>query len=188
MFKQKTIYRLTLTFFLLMVILAVKAQSNFLYVQTENNQPYAVELKGSNYPSNAKGYLMIPQLQNGDYSINISFGGAQEFTYTYSFTISDRPKGYSLKLSQEGEWILMDMVSLEIIRGISSDFSPQKTGAVASKSTNKQIQKISEKTTSKGIEQIYSVKNGLKTDKVDVLFPLSIETNSTSTRQKTTKQ
>ena len=188
MFKQKTIYRLTLTFILFLGILTLQAQSNFLYIQTENNQPYAVELKGNNYPSNAKGYLMIPQLQNGDYSINISFGGAQESTYTYSITIVDRPKGYSLKLSQEGEWILLDMVTLETIRGISSDFTPQKTGAVANKTANKQIQKISEKSTSKGIEQIYSVKNGLKTDKVVVLFPLSIETPSTSTRQKTTKQ
>lgn len=188
MFKQKTICRLTLTFILFSGIITGKAQSNFLYTQTENNQPYAVELKGNNYPSNAKGYLMIPQLQNGDYSINISFGGPQESTYTYSFTISDRPKGYSLKLSQEGEWILLDMVTLETIRGISSDFTTQKTGAVTNKTANMQIQKISEKTSSKGIEQVYTVKNGLKTDKVDIFIPLPNEALFTTTRKKTSKQ
>ena len=152
MFKQTTIYRLTLTFILFLSIISLKAQSNFLYIQTENNQPYAVELKGNNYPSNAKGYLMIPQLQNGDYSIVIAFVGASESTYTYSLTISDRPKGYSLKLSPEGEWILLDMVTLETIRGISSDFTTQRIGAVANKTANMQIQKISEKTSSNGIE------------------------------------
>lgn len=188
MFKHNTVYRLTLTFIFLLGMLAVQAQSNFLYIQTENNQPYAVELNGSNYPSNGKGYLMIPQLQNGDYSIIIGFGGAQESTYTYSISIVDKPKGYSLKLSPEGEWILLDMVTLETTRGISSDFTSQKVGTVVSKAAKQQIQKISEKTTSKGIEQIYSVKNGLKTDKVDVLLPMSNVTPSTSTRQKTTKQ
>jgi hypothetical protein len=188
MFKQKMIYRLTLTFILFLGITTLQAQSNFLYIQSANNQPFGVELKGSNYPSNARGYLMIPQLQNGDYSINVSFGASQESVYTYSFTISDRPKGYSLKLTPEGEWILLDMVTLEITRGLSSDFGQQKMGAVANKPANKQIQKVSERTTPKGIEQIYSVKNGLKTDKVDVLLPLSIETPSSSIRQKSTKQ
>jgi hypothetical protein len=188
MFKQKTIYRLTLTFILLLGLNLVRAQSNFLYIQTANNQPYAVELKGNNYPSNAKGYLMIPQLQNGDYSIIISFGGTQEATYTYSISIIDKPKGYSLKLSPEGEWILLDMVSLETIRGISSNFTPQKTGPVASSASNRQIQKIAELKTTKGIELSYSVKNGLKTDRVDILFPLSMQSSANSTRQKTTKQ
>jgi hypothetical protein len=188
MFKQKTIYRLTLTFIFLIGMNVINAQSNFLYIQTENNQPYAVELKENNYPSNAKGYLMIPQLQNGDYSIKISFGGTQEAIYTYSISIIDKPKGYSLKLSSEKEWILLDMVTLETIRGLSSNFGLQKTSPVASKASNKQIQKIAERTTPKGIELSYMVKNGLKTDKVDILFPITVETPSSSTRQKTTKQ
>jgi hypothetical protein len=157
---------------------AVNAQANFLYIQTENNTPYSLNLKGNNYNSNAKGYLMIPQMQNGDYSIMISISGDQKQEYTYSFTIADKPKGYSLKLSQEGEWILMDMVTLETIRGLSSD-------NMGSGSAEKQVQKLSEKYTDKGIEIVYSVKNGVKTDKVDVIIPKPI---TSSIRKKTTKQ
>lgn len=158
--------------------LAVNAQSNFLYIQTENNSPYVLNLKGNNYNSNAKGYLMIPQMQNGDYSIMIAISGDQKQEYTYSITIADKPKGYSLKLSQEGEWILMDMVTLETIRGLTSDI-------IGTVSAEKQIQKLSEKSTEKGTEIVYSVKNGAKTDKVDVIIPKS---TTNKVRSKTTKQ
>jgi|GEM_PF-2597066 len=156
----------------------VSAQANFLYIQTENNTPYALNFKGNNYNSNAKGYLMIPQMQNGDYSIVISISGDQKQEYTYSFTIVDKPKGYSLKLSQEGEWILMDMVTLETIRGLSSDNSGTGTA-------EKQVQKLSEKATDKGVEIVYSVKNGAKTDKVDVII---LKSTTNSVRKKTAKQ
>lgn len=158
---------------------AVNAQSNFLYIQSENNTPYIISLKGNNYNSNAKGYLMIPQMQNGDYSIMIGISGDQKQEYTYSFTIADKPKGYSLKLSQEGEWILMDMVTLETIRGLTSDNMSNTI------SSEKQVQKLSEKATDKGIEIVYSVKNGTKTDKVDVIIP---KPSSNKVRKKTTKQ
>jgi len=161
-----------------LLILEVNAQSNFLYIQSENNAPYVLNLKGNNYNSNAKGYLLIPQIQNGDYSIVISVSVDQKQEYTYSFTIADKPKGYSLKLSQEGEWILMDMVTLETIRGLSLDNSG--TG-----SAEKQVQKLSERSTDKVIEIVYSVKNGRKTDKVDVTIPKS---TTSSVRKKTTKQ
>ena len=156
----------------------VNAQSNFLYIQTENNSPYLLQLKGNNYNSNAKGYLMIPQMQNGDYSIVIGFQGDQKQEYTYSFTIADKPKGFSAKLSQEGEWILVDMVTLETIRGLTSD-------NIGTTAAEKQVQKLSEKATEKGIELIYTVKNGAKTDKVDVKIT---KPTTTATRTKTTKQ
>lgn len=156
----------------------LKAQSNFLYIQTENNIPYTLNLKGNNYNSNAKGYLMIPQMQNGDYSIIISISGDQKLEYTYSITIADKPKGYSLKLSTEGEWILLDMVTLETIRGLTSD-------NMSVVSTEKQIQKLSEKATDRGVEMVYSVKNGSKTDKVELVIP---KPSIVSVRKKTVKQ
>lgn len=167
-------------FIILSFLLASKlsAQSNFLYIQSENNSPYYIQLKGSNYGSNAKGYLLIPQLENGDYSIVVGFAGDQYPEYTYSFSIENKPKGYSLKLTQEGEWVLMDMVSLELIRGITSDYSPAKPAG-------KQIKKLSQKQTLTGIDQVYSVKNGTKTDTIVVFIP---NPSSTAVRQKATKQ
>jgi hypothetical protein len=53
MFKQNAIYRLTLTFILLMGISAIGAQSYCLYIQVANNQHYAAALKGNNNSSNS---------------------------------------------------------------------------------------------------------------------------------------
>lgn len=176
--QKKLFKKVVVGFCVLLFSYQVIGQTNFLYIQSENNIPYLIQLKGNNYNSNTKGYLMIPQIQNGDYSIVVGLQGDQKQEYTYSFSIADKPKGYSLKLSQEGEWILMDMVTLETIRGLTSN-------NMGANSTEKQVQKLSEKATDKGIEIVYTVKNGTKTDKVDVLIknPTAI-----TIRKKTTKQ
>lgn len=55
MFIRCVVRRLSiLTGFLLLAFL-VNAQNNFLYIQSENNQPYYIQLKGNVHSSNAKG-------------------------------------------------------------------------------------------------------------------------------------
>jgi hypothetical protein len=163
MFRQSyTKILLTGVAFWLMAQATVAQSNNFLYIQSENSQPYYLQLKGNNYSSNAKGYLLIPQLSNGDYSVVIGFAGDQYPEYTYSFTVENKPKGYSLKLTPEGEWMLKDMVSMEEIRGIPSGYIPTK-------SSGRQVQKLTEKVTETGIDLSYRVKNGSKVDTV-VLF------------------
>lgn len=178
MFTLKN-FKPLLTLFLSWLLMGMAtAQSNFLYIQSENNSPYYIQLNGINYSSNTKGYLLIPQMQNGEYSIIVGFAGDQYSEYTYSFSIENKPKGYSLKLTQEGEWVLMDMVSLELIRGISSNFTP-------SKQSGKQIQKLSTQQTNLGIDQVYSVKNGSKIDTIVLFIPYP---NKSAIRKKVTKQ
>ena len=158
--------------------LAATAQSNFLYIQSENSQPYYLQLAGNNYSSNAKGYLLIPQMKNGGYSIIVGFAGNQFPEYTFSFTIENKPRGYSLKFTPEGEWVLMDMVSMEPIRGIASEYVPNK-------SAGKQVQKLSEKVSDRGIDQVYAVKNGSVTDTVELFIPA---TPFNAVHKKITKQ
>lgn len=144
--------------------IGVSAQSNFLYLQSENNKAYTIQLRGSSYSSNAKGYLLIPDMRNGEYSMIVNFTGDEYPEYTYNFKIEDKPKGYALKITQESEWVLMDMVSLEIIKGSSSEFVPIK-------SNGKQIQKIMERISENGVDQVYRVRNGYATDTVVLFVP-----------------
>jgi len=179
MFKQSYIKTLLAGMgFWLMTQAAAAQSNNFLYIQSENSQPYYLQLRGNNYSSNAKGYLLIPQLGNGDYSIVIGFAGDQYPEYTYSFTVENKPKGYSLKLTPEGEWILKDMVSMEEIRGLTSEYVPNK-------SSSKHVQKLLEKVAENGINQVYRVKNGSKADTI-VLFIPAIP--GTAVRKKISKQ
>ena len=75
MFMRSMLHRLSfLTGFFLMALLS-NAQNNFLYIQSENDQPYHIQLKGNIHSSNAKGYLLIPNLPNGDYSMVLGYPG-----------------------------------------------------------------------------------------------------------------
>ncbi len=166
MFIRCIVHRLSiLTGFLLMAFL-VNAQNNFLYIQSENNQPYYIQLKGNVHSSNAKGYLLIPNLSDGEYSMVLGFPAGAYREYNYKFAITGKPKGYSLKITQEGEWMLMDMVSLALIRGEAPE---QPITAIPSE---KQIEKLSERNTDAGLEQVFKVKNGTKYENLVILIPI----------------
>lgn len=154
--------------FLMAFILSVtmgSAQSNFLYIQSENNQPYYVQMKGTVYSSNAKGYLLIPQMANGDYSLVLGFPVKEYKESTFSFSITGKPRGFSLKITQDGEWMLMDMVTLELLRGAAPEHP------IAPVKGEQQIQKLSEKSTEGGLELVYRVKNGTKTENISIQIP-----------------
>ncbi len=143
----------------------VAAQSNFLYIQSENNQPYYIQLKGNVYSSNAKGYLLIPQMRDGEYSMVLGFPVKEYKESTFNFTIVGKPKGYSLKFTQEGEWMMMDMVTLELLKGMPPE------NPITAPVKERQVQKISEKQTEGGLEQVYKVKNGAKAEEIIIVIP-----------------
>jgi hypothetical protein len=172
MIKRFFIYRLSFFGLLLLLAIRVNAQSNFLYIQSENNQPYFIQWRGNTYGSNGKGYLFIPQLPNGNHTINLSFPGDQYGDYKFSFTVADKPKGYALRITQDGEWMLMDMVTRELLRG-------ELSGLPVNINAPKQIQKLSERSNDTGFDQKYLVKNGSKTDTVSVFIPVMVVSNNT---------
>jgi hypothetical protein len=176
MFKGKIIVYLSILLVEVMGISATQAQSNFLYVQSENNQPYFIQMKGQVYASNAKGYLLVPQMSNGEHTILLGFPGNVYNEYNFSFTIADKPKGYSLKYTTEGEWLLMDMVTLELLRGVV----PSSSGLF--KKAEPQVKKLSEKITDAGIDQVFSVKNGSQTETVTLFIP-ALKQTSPDTRE-----
>lgn len=141
------------------------AQTNFLYIQSENNQPYFVQMKGTVYSSNAKGYLLVPQMVNGDYNLVLGFPVTAYKELNFSFSMMAKPRGFSLKFTQEGEWMLMDMVTGELLKGVD----PEQT--ITPVKVERQIQKLSEKSTDSGIEMVYKIKNGTKIEQVIIQIP-----------------
>jgi hypothetical protein len=90
--------------------------ARYIYIQSENNQPYYVRLNGNTYSSNASGYLLIPQLNSGDYTIQLGFARSTA-EYAFSFPIAQDDRGFSLKQGVDNGWSLFDMVSFNIIKG-----------------------------------------------------------------------
>ncbi|MDQ2862940.1 MAG: hypothetical protein M3R50_04675, partial [Bacteroidota bacterium] len=60
--------------FLCTVAFAASAQQDhFIYLQTENTQPFYVKVNNKLISSSAMGYVIIPKLNDGDYTLHIGF-------------------------------------------------------------------------------------------------------------------
>lgn len=91
--------------------------SSFIHVQSENNKAYYVQWKGNTYSSSATGYLVIPQVPPGDHTLVFGFQNASLPEYSFSVSIADKPRGFSLKQSVNNTWSLFDMVSFAVTKG-----------------------------------------------------------------------
>jgi hypothetical protein len=48
-------------------------QNHFIYIQTENKQPFYVRLSDKVLSSSSSGYIVISKVQNGDHDLLIGF-------------------------------------------------------------------------------------------------------------------
>lgn len=104
-------------FFLIGLVIPVclKAQLNhFFYFQTENKQPFYAKLDKKIYSSSVSGYLIIPKLTDGIYSIAIGFPKSEIEEQLYSCTVSSKDEGYLIKNFGEKGWGLFNLQSLDL--------------------------------------------------------------------------
>jgi hypothetical protein len=115
MLSKATQVRSLLVLLVLMFFQTVKAQqARYVYIQSENNQLFNVQLNGKNYSSNSTGYLLIPQLTSGNYTIRLGFPRSTAL-YNFNLPIGQDDRGFSLKLGVDNNWSLFDMVSFNVI-------------------------------------------------------------------------
>jgi hypothetical protein len=162
-------------------------QNNFIYLQTENNLPYEAVWNGAVYPSSSSGYLLIPKVPAGEQVLNISFSPDISEPYTFTITVTDKPRGFSLRQAVDNSWSLFDMVDFSLTRGtlLVTSIAPDPVKIQApiakaeppirkkEKPTN--IEKIFDKAGTDGIEQVYILTNGGKADTIAVFIPILIE-------------
>jgi uncharacterized protein DUF4476 len=95
--------------------LGVKAQQqHFVYIQTENNQPFYVQIDSIIYSSSASGYVILPYLQDTAYTIAIGFPKSEWPQQHYSFSINDSDYGYVLKYAAD-QWVLSNLQTADVI-------------------------------------------------------------------------
>ena len=103
------------TFIFTFSCLFVNAQQDrFIYLQTENHQPFFVKLNNRILNSNPPGYLIIPKLDDGIYSLVIGFPemrGEQAF----NCSIHEKDVGFIIKNAGEKEWQLLNVQTNDII-------------------------------------------------------------------------
>lgn len=138
--------------FFLTAMLALQAasaqKSHYVYLQSENNQPYYIEILGNTLSSNATGYLLIPQLSDGTYTMRVGFAKTL-VEHGFGFSVAGADKGFSLKQGVDNNWSLFDLVDFTIIKGTVINIAKEGTAGqteqeAAPKPTNtlKQVEAV----------------------------------------------
>jgi hypothetical protein len=89
----------------------------FLYLQTDDGQPFYVRKDGAIHSSTLSGFLILSRLQ--DTAVDLVFGFPRDLYPGQRFRVSpiDRDRGMVLKRQEEGRWILFDLQSMETFPG-----------------------------------------------------------------------
>lgn len=90
-------------------------QNHFIYVQTENKQPFYIKLDKKILSSSASGYLIIPRLQDGAYAFTIGFPKNEWPEQNVTCTVNKKDAGYLLKDFGEKGWGLFNLQTMEVV-------------------------------------------------------------------------
>ena len=105
---------LTSFIFSLCCLLLHAQEDRFIYLQTENRQPFFVKFNNKILNSSSSGYLIIPKLSDGLYSLIIGF---PESTVEQEFNCSVKNKdvGFIIKSAGQNQWQLLNVQTLTVI-------------------------------------------------------------------------
>lgn len=105
-----------LLLFLLSPLFMLHAQQNhFIYLQTESKQPFYIKLDKKILSSSASGYLIIPKLQDGNYTFTLGFPKNEWPEQKVTCSIQKKDAGYVLKNFGDKGWGLFDWQTMNIV-------------------------------------------------------------------------
>lgn len=108
------------TFFFVCLFLhtiILKAQQNhFIYIQTENKQPFYIKMNKRIYSSSASGYLILAKLKPDVYDFFIGFPKNEWGEQNLECTVVDKDLGYLLKNYGNEGWGLQNLQTLAIVK------------------------------------------------------------------------
>ena len=83
-------------------MVASAQKPHFVYLQSDNNQPFFVTLNKKNYSSSSVGHVIIPGLISGTYSFTIGFPG-ENASQAYDIEIGSADLGFVIKSFDDGK-------------------------------------------------------------------------------------
>jgi len=113
-----TLKRLLLFIFILNSTLFARAQQvHFIYLQTENGQPFYVKLNKQVVSSSSAGYLILPRLIDGNYKLSVGFPKKEFPEEDFQIVVDKKNEGFLLKNFGEKGWGLFNIQSFGIVMG-----------------------------------------------------------------------
>ncbi len=108
-----------LTFFIAVVLVSLDAnaqQYQFVYVQTDNKQPFYIRVNEQLYSSSTTGYVVVPKLQSGNYSMSIGFPKNEWPAQQINVKVADKDLGFVLKNFDSKGWGLFNLQTMEVLQ------------------------------------------------------------------------
>src|SRR6266496_1228011 len=85
----------------------------FVYLQTEDHQPFFVRMNEKVYSSTASGYLILSKLIDSVYNYKVGFPG-KNVDLNFSTVINKKDHGFLLRNFGDKGWGLIDLQTLSI--------------------------------------------------------------------------
>ncbi|WP_207495511.1 DUF4476 domain-containing protein [Aridibaculum aurantiacum] len=93
---------------------AFTQEKRFLFIQSENRQPFYVSINNKIYSSSASGYVIIPKLADGEYKFSVGFAKSEVPEQSFVYNINKKDVGLSLKNFGEKGWGLFNLQSFAV--------------------------------------------------------------------------
>ena len=87
----------------------------FIYLQTDNQQPFYARMGEKIYNSTSAGYLILSNLRDSIYSVNIGMQGNEVADQPYSITVNKKDQGFLIKNFGDKGWGLFNITSMATI-------------------------------------------------------------------------
>ncbi|MCW5918093.1 MAG: DUF4476 domain-containing protein [Ferruginibacter sp.] len=100
----------------------------FVYIQTENQQPFSVRVNDKLLSSSGSGYLIIPQLTAGNYNLDIGFPKSQWPSQHIPIEVK-KDQGYVLKDFGNKGWGLFNFQTMNVVMNENGDTGKTKDSA-----------------------------------------------------------
>jgi len=93
----------------------------FVYLQTEPAQPFYIKINGQQISANASGYLILPQLKDGNYKLTVGFPDSKTAEQRFDFKIDSKDKGYLIKDYGNDGWGLFDLQTMAVQKALKGN-------------------------------------------------------------------
>ena len=120
--------------FCLLISLNTQAQQNhFVYIQTDNKQPFYVKFDKKIYSSSASGYLIVSKLKAGFYTFAVGFPKNEWAEQNIRFVVQEKDYGYLLKNFGEKGWGFFNLQTLNVLMADEPGKAPAQPTVAESK-------------------------------------------------------
>ena len=103
-----------IVFFSILALISFSQRVYFLYIQSENEQPFYLKMNERIYSSASKGYLILSNLRDSTYHFSIGLPGKNIIEQQFAVSTNAKDHGYVLKNFNEKGWGLFDLQTMSI--------------------------------------------------------------------------